>query len=77
MCPAFWRWSQPVYISAGEQPEIINSRTRFQIVPVWEMVVFFLNGLIFILIGLQLPEILENLSGQSLFKLCWQAALTN
>ena len=44
-------------------PEIINSRTRFQIVPVWEMVVFFLNGLIFILIGLQLPQILENLSG--------------
>ncbi|HTB83699.1 MAG TPA: Na+/H+ antiporter [Candidatus Sulfotelmatobacter sp.] len=58
-------------------PEIINSRTRFQLFPVWEMVVFFLNGLIFILIGLQLPEILENLSGQSLFKLCWQAALLN
>jgi len=58
-------------------PEIINSRTRFQIFPVWEMVVFFLNGLIFILIGLQLPQILENLSGQSLFKLCWQAVLLN
>jgi monovalent cation/hydrogen antiporter len=58
-------------------PEIINSRTRFQIFPIWEMVVFLLNGLIFILIGLQLPEILESLSGQSLFKLCWQAALLN
>ena len=58
-------------------PEIINSRTRFQIVPVWEMVVFFLNGLIFVLIGLQLPQILENLSGQSLFTLCWQAAMIN
>ena len=58
-------------------PEIINSRTRFLIFPVWEMVVFFLNGLIFILIGLQLPQILDNLSGQSLFKLCWQAAVLN
>ena len=58
-------------------PEIINSRTRFQVFPVWEMVVFLLNGLIFILIGLQLPQILDNLSGQSLPKLCWQAALLN
>ena len=30
---------------------------------VWEMVEFLLNGLIFILIGFQLPVILENLSG--------------
>ncbi len=30
---------------------------------VWEMLEFLLNGLIFILIGFQLPEILENLSG--------------
>ena len=58
-------------------PEIINSRTRFQVFPVWEMVVFLLNGLIFILIGLQLPQIVENLSGQSLAKLCWQAGLLN
>ena len=60
-----------------KSPEIINSRTRFQIFPVWEMVVFLLNGLIFVLIGLQLPQILQNLSGQSLLKLCWQAALLN
>jgi len=58
-------------------PEIINPRTRFQVFPVWEMVVFLLNGLIFILIGLQLPDILENLSRQSLPKVCWQAALLN
>ena len=58
-------------------PEIINSRTRFQIFPVWEMVVFLLNGLIFILIGLQLPQIVENLSGQSLAKPCWEAGLLN
>jgi len=39
--------------------------------------VFLLNGLIFILIGLQLPQILQNLSGQSLLKLSCEAALLN
>ena len=58
-------------------PEILHSRTRFQLVPVWQMVVFLLNGLIFILIGLQLPQVLENVSGQSMPKLCGQAALLN
>lgn len=58
-------------------PEIIRSRTRLQIVPVWEVIVFVLNGLIFILIGLQLPQVLENLSRQSLLNLCWQAAILN
>jgi len=58
-------------------PKIIGSRTRFQIFPVWEMVVFILNGLIFILIGLQLPQILENLSGQPLMQLIRAAALLN
>jgi CPA1 family monovalent cation:H+ antiporter len=33
--------------------------------------------LIFILIGLQLPEILDHLSGQSLSRLCWQAGIIN
>lgn len=58
-------------------PEIINSRTRFLLYPVWEMVVFILNGVIFILVGLQLPRILANLSGHSLWTLCWQASVIN
>jgi len=32
-------------------PEIIDSRTRLQAGPVWEMIQFLLNGFIFILIG--------------------------
>jgi CPA1 family monovalent cation:H+ antiporter len=60
-----------------KSPEILNSRTRFQVFPVWEIVLFLLNGLIFILIGLQLPQILENLSGHSLSKLCWHAVVLN
>src|ERR1041384_4232995 len=38
------------------QPEIINFKMRLRAFPVWETVVFLLNGFIFILIGLQLPE---------------------
>jgi len=46
-------------------PEILSSRTRLRVRPVWDMVNFILNGLIFILIGLQLPEVLQSLSGHS------------
>lgn len=59
-------------------PEIVNSRLRLQAFPVWEMIVFLLNGLVFILIGLQLRGILENLTGPDHFpisQLCWYAAL--
>lgn len=45
-------------------PEIVTARTRLHIVPFWEMVQFLLNGLVFILIGLQLPEVLKNLSNE-------------
>jgi Na+/H+ antiporter len=47
-------------------PEITNFETRLQARPVWDMVEFLLNGLVFVLIGLQLPEILRTLSGNSI-----------
>lgn len=43
-------------------PEIITYRTRLQGGPVWAMIEFLLNGFVFILMGLQLPEILHDLS---------------
>jgi Na+/H+ antiporter len=43
-------------------PQILSYRTRLQGGPVWEMVEFLLNGFVFILIGLQLPDILQTLS---------------
>jgi len=46
-------------------PEIVSARTRLQVGPFWEMIVFLLNGLVFILIGLQLPEVMGRLAGQS------------
>lgn len=50
----FVGWHSPVTISA---------RTRLQANAFWEMVVFLLNGFVFIVIGLQLPEILGTLRG--------------
>jgi CPA1 family monovalent cation:H+ antiporter len=52
-------------------PEIVNARMRLQSFPVWGMVEFLLNGLIFILIGLQLPEVVGNLKDQSKSQLAW------
>lgn len=43
-------------------PEVLSFRTRLLGGPVWEMVGFLLNGFVFILIGLQLPGILQRLS---------------
>src|SRR6266567_1965340 len=56
-------------------PEITTSRTRLQAGPVWEMIEFLLNGFIFILIGLQLPEVLRHLAGRSISQLVWYAVL--
>ncbi|MCX6847984.1 MAG: cation:proton antiporter [Verrucomicrobia bacterium] len=47
-------------------PELLNFKTRLQGGPVWEMVEFLLNGFVFILIGLQLPEVIEALSAQAI-----------
>ena len=47
-------------------PRIMEPETRLRGRAVWEMVVFVLNGLVFILIGLQLSTILAALSSRSL-----------
>ena len=56
-------------------PEIMTSRTRLQAGPVWQMIEFILNGFIFLLIGLQLPEVVRNLPHGQFGKLLWSAAL--
>jgi CPA1 family monovalent cation:H+ antiporter len=48
-------------------PRILGSDARVLGSGVWQMVVFTLNGLVFILIGLQLPTILDNLSASRSF----------
>ncbi len=54
---------------------IITSGTRLQGYAVWELVTFLLNGLIFILIGLQLRTIVEGLSEYSYAELALYASL--
>ena len=56
-------------------PEVTSFRTRLQGGPVWDMIEFLLNGVVFILIGLELPEILHRLSGRSISQLIWHATV--
>jgi CPA1 family monovalent cation:H+ antiporter len=57
-----------------QAPRISTGRMRLQGYAVWETLVFLLNALLFVLIGLQLPLILDELSGQSPGTLILQAA---
>ena len=52
-------------------PEIIGYRTRLQAGPVWEMVEFLLNGFVFLLIGLQFPEVLRAIHKNPEYSLGW------
>ena len=58
-------------------PELLTFRTRLKSGPVWDAVEFILNGFVFILVGLQLPEVLRALAQASLplSRLAWYALL--
>src|SRR5438046_2976636 len=43
-------------------PRFLSVRMRLQALPVWEMVTFILNGVLFMLIGLQLPQVMNALA---------------
>jgi Na+/H+ antiporter len=58
-------------------PVIVTARYRIQAYAFWEMVVFLLNGFVFIVIGLQLPGILHALKGESLIALIDDALLVS
>jgi monovalent cation/hydrogen antiporter len=45
--------------------ELTSAQTRLQGIAVWEILFFLLNGLLFVLVGLQLPVIVDALSGFS------------
>jgi monovalent cation/hydrogen antiporter len=55
-------------------PELTTWQTRLQGVAVWEITFFILNALLFALIGLQLPVIVDALSGYSASRLLAYAA---
>jgi len=48
---------------------------RLQAFAVWDALEFLLNGLVFVLIGLQLPYVLDGIHGQSRLHLLWYGAV--
>src|SRR6266404_3352058 len=56
-------------------PQILRGRMRLQALPVWETVVFILNGVLFMLIGLQLPAVVRSLPPSSMAQAAKLAAL--
>ena len=42
-------------------PELTNAQVRLQGVAVWEIVQYMLNALLFVLVGLQLPVVVDAL----------------
>lgn len=46
--------------------DIFNYESRLQATHAWESIIFMMNGMVFVLIGLQLPRIIDNLDGFTL-----------
>ncbi len=57
-------------------PQISTAQMRMQGYAVWEVVVFLLNAVLFVLIGLQLPDILDAVSGIDTWTLVGYALAT-
>jgi Na+/H+ antiporter len=56
-------------------PRVLTAETRLQGTAMWEVLTFLLEGLIFILIGLQLPHVIHTLQPGTLRKLLEVSAL--
>ena len=56
-------------------PQLTTAIMRLQGVAVWEILTFLLNAVLFLLVGLQLPGILDDLSGRSTGELLLWAGL--
>lgn len=54
-------------------PRIVTARTRLELAAFWKMLVYLLNGVIFIFIGLQLPQVMEGLKHKALGRLLLEA----
>ncbi len=57
-------------------PTLLSSQSRLQTQPVWRVVTFLLEGGVFLVIGLQLPQIVAGLRGEPAGRLAlWSAAV--
>lgn len=57
--------------------EIFSQRSRLQANGTWDTVIFLLNGIVFILIGLQLPVVLEQIHNISFTTLLFYGAIVS
>ncbi len=48
-----------------KSPEYMSSQVRLQATAVWDALTFVLNGIVFVLIGLQLPYVIGGINGMS------------
>ena len=55
--------------------ELTTPTTRIQLYALWESLQFLLNAVLFVLVGLQLPLVLDDIEGSSAAELAGQAAL--
>jgi Na+/H+ antiporter len=62
---------------AWRSSEIFSQQTRLQANGTWSTVLFILNGLIFIFIGLQMPVILANMNEYSFFELLFYGGIVS
>ena len=58
-------------------PELTSAQVRLQALAVWEIVQYLLNALLFVLIGLQLPVVLDALGEYSGATLLWYAVVVS
>jgi Na+/H+ antiporter len=60
-----------------DAPETLNASIRLQISAVWDMIIYLLNGMVFVLIGLQLPGILNSMAEHWWPRPFYQALIIN
>jgi len=58
-------------------PQLTTPLMRLQGVAVWEILTFLLNAVLFLLVGLQLPGVLDSLEGRTAGELALWAALAS
>jgi CPA1 family monovalent cation:H+ antiporter len=58
-------------------PALTTPTTRMQLFSVWELLMFVLNAVLFLLVGLQLPAVLDQISGRSVGELVGWALLVS
>ena len=58
-------------------PQLITPATRIQAFSVWEILVFVLNAALFVLVGLQLPSVIDGISRMSTVSIVEDAAVVS